>query len=323
MSTDRDVARSVRSWLKEDRHEDADRVLDLVLDQLDATPQRRAGWLARRLPLMNSTTLRFGIAAAVAAAVVVAVAILGISLLARPNDDVGPTGPTPTVTAAPVPTAASIPLLTDQGSIETGAVLTPGTYLLDYPFPARLAFTVPGGWMVWHIDFLTAGLLVDTGSGPGSGYGLFFLSPGDKLYADPCDKTRGMLDPVPGPSVDDLATALANLPGMTASTPVEIEVDGHAGVLIELTAPADAASCAPGAATLWDFPGQDDYPMALGEQLPIRILDVDGVRLVIVATDYPGTSAYELGQGETLDPEAHADHQAELQGIVDSIVIDP
>jgi hypothetical protein len=318
MSADRDVARSVRSWLKEDRHEDADRVLDLVLDQLDATPQRRAGWLARRLPLMNSTTLRFGIAVAV----VVAAVVLGITVLGRPNESVGPSGP-PTATTTLVPTTASIPLLSDQGSIETGAVLAPGTYLLDYPFPARSALTVPDGWMVWHIDFLTAGLLVDTGSGPGSGYGLFFLSPGDKIFADPCDKTRGMLDPVPGPSVDDLAAALASLPGMAASTPVDIELDGHPGKLIELTAPADVASCPVGAATLWDFPGQDDYPMALGEQLPIRILDVDGVRLVIVATDYPGTSAYELGQGETFDPEAHADHQAELQGIVDSIVIDP
>ena len=45
MSTDRDVTRIVRSWLHEDAYEDADRVLDLVLDQIDTTPQRRAcGW---------------------------------------------------------------------------------------------------------------------------------------------------------------------------------------------------------------------------------------------------------------------------------------
>jgi hypothetical protein len=318
MSTDRDVARSVRSWLREDRHEDADRVLDSVLDLLDTTQQRRAGWLARRLPFMNSTTLRYGIAAAV----VVAAVVLGITVLGRPKDDVGPPGPTSSQAASPS-AIASIRLMSEWGTIEDGAVMAPGTYLLDYPFPVRLALTVPVGWQIWHVDFLTAGLLVDTGSGPGSGYGLFFLAPGDKLYADPCDRTAGMLDPVPGPSVDDLAAALASLPGMTASTPIDIDLDGHAGMLIELTAPADVASCPAGAATLWDFPGQDDYPMALGEQLPIRILDVNGVRLVIGATDYPGTSAYELGQGETLDPEAHADHQAELQGIVDSIVIDP
>jgi hypothetical protein len=123
--------------------------------------------------------------------------------------------------------------------------------------------------------------------------------------------------------VDDLANALGNLPGITASTPVDIEMDGHAGKLIELTATADVASCPAGAATLWDFAGLDDYPMALGERLPIRIVDVDGVRLVIVATDYPGTSAWELGQGESFDPTAHAEHQVELQAIFDSIRIDP
>jgi hypothetical protein len=316
MSTDRDVTQSVRSWLREDRHEDADRVLDLVLDQLDTTPQRRAGWLARRFSLMNGTTMRFGIAAAV----VVAAAVLGITLLARPNDTVGPaTTPTPTPNA----TAASIPLLTDQGTIETGATLAAGTYLLDYPFPARLAFTVPSGWQVWHVDFLSAGLLVDAGPGNGSGWGLFFLSPGHNLYADPCDKTRGLLDPVPGPTVDDLAAALANLPGMTASAPVDIEVDGYAGKLIELTAPADGGSCPAGDATLWDFAGLDDYPMAPGEPLPIRILDVDGVRVVIVATDYPGTSAWELGEGKTFDPRHHADDQVELQAIFDSVQINP
>ena len=49
MSANRDLTHTVRSWLQEDGHEDASRVLDLVLDQLDATPQRRVGWLARRI----------------------------------------------------------------------------------------------------------------------------------------------------------------------------------------------------------------------------------------------------------------------------------
>jgi hypothetical protein len=321
MSTENDVARSLRSWLREDRHEDADRVLDLVFDLVPTTPQRRAGWLARRFPFVNSTTIRYGIAAAV----VVAAAILGFSFLARPSDDVGPTSPSPSTTQTAAPSAeSSIPLLSDQGTInDGGSSLAAGTYLLDYPFPAPLALTVPAGWLVWHVDFLSAGLLVDTGSGPGSGYGLFFLSPGNNLYADPCDKTQGMLEPVPGPTVDDLATVLGGLPGMTASTPVDIEVDGYAGKLIELTAPADAASCPEGGATLWDFAGLDDYPMALGERLPIRIIDIDGVRVVIVATDYPGTSAWELGEGITFDPDDHAEDQIELQAIFESIQINP
>ena len=62
MTANRELDREVRSWLREDGHEDADRLLSEVLDQLDTTPQRHAGWLARRFPIVNSTRIRYGIA---------------------------------------------------------------------------------------------------------------------------------------------------------------------------------------------------------------------------------------------------------------------
>ena len=76
MSTDRDVTRIVRSWLEEGVTALPDRVLDTVLDQLPATPQRRAWWPARRLREMNNLAKL-----AIAAAAVVVVAIVGINLL--------------------------------------------------------------------------------------------------------------------------------------------------------------------------------------------------------------------------------------------------
>ena len=42
MNTDLDTSRVVRSWLRTDEHESADRVLDTVLALLDATPQHRS-----------------------------------------------------------------------------------------------------------------------------------------------------------------------------------------------------------------------------------------------------------------------------------------
>ena len=54
MSTDRDVTRIVRSWLEEGATALPDRVLDTVLDQLPATPQRRAWWPAWRFREMNN-----------------------------------------------------------------------------------------------------------------------------------------------------------------------------------------------------------------------------------------------------------------------------
>ncbi|HSL32962.1 MAG TPA: hypothetical protein VK871_04880, partial [Candidatus Limnocylindrales bacterium] len=53
MSTDRDVTRIVRSWLEEGVRALPDRVLDTVLEQLPATPQRRSRWPTRRFAVNN------------------------------------------------------------------------------------------------------------------------------------------------------------------------------------------------------------------------------------------------------------------------------
>jgi hypothetical protein len=80
MSADRDVTRIVRSWLHEDAYEDADRILNLVLDEIDTTPQRRASWLARRFPPMSNN-----MRVALAVAAVVVIALVGIGLLIPRN----------------------------------------------------------------------------------------------------------------------------------------------------------------------------------------------------------------------------------------------
>jgi hypothetical protein len=100
MSTDRDVERIVRLWLDEGVTQLPDRVLDLALDQLPATPQRRPSWLARRNPSMNNYA-RFGL---VAAAVVLA-AVVGIGLYARS----GVGGPPPEASASSAPSLVPSP----------------------------------------------------------------------------------------------------------------------------------------------------------------------------------------------------------------------
>jgi hypothetical protein len=62
MNTDLDTARVVRSWLRTDEHESADRVLDTVLALLDATPQHRSSPV-RRFADMN-TYAKFALVAA-------------------------------------------------------------------------------------------------------------------------------------------------------------------------------------------------------------------------------------------------------------------
>ena len=106
MSTDRDVTRIVRSWLHEDGYEDADRILNLVLDEIDTTPQRSATWLARRFPTL-STYARYGL---VAAALVLA-AVIGIGIYANSVGGPGPT-PTPSPPITQSPSLAASPSAT-------------------------------------------------------------------------------------------------------------------------------------------------------------------------------------------------------------------
>ena len=119
MSTDRDTTRIVRSWLKTDDYESADRVLDAVLDQLDTTPQRRATWwTAWMSPFMNTTTMRFGIGAAALLALI----FLGLQLL--PGSNVG--GPIVSDEPSPSPTASATRGRLEPGCRPGGGTERPG-----------------------------------------------------------------------------------------------------------------------------------------------------------------------------------------------------
>ncbi|HEY3336245.1 MAG TPA: hypothetical protein VGK16_13515 [Candidatus Limnocylindrales bacterium] len=78
MTTDRDPrTRIVLSWLREEAHENADRVLQRALDEVDTTPQRRSSWPAWRTNRMNALAKMVA-----AAAAVMAVAVVGYPFLA-------------------------------------------------------------------------------------------------------------------------------------------------------------------------------------------------------------------------------------------------
>ena len=65
----------------------------------------------------------------------------------------------------------------------------------------------------------------------------------DTVYADPCDYGKGLISPRPGSSVDDLANALASLPGIQVTAPTDVSIDGYSGKQLTLTAPSDVAGC--------------------------------------------------------------------------------
>ena len=145
MSTDRDTTRIVRSWLRTEENESADRVLGTVLDRLDTTPQRRVTWWpARRLPEMNSFA-KFGLAAAVMALV----ALLGFSYLVAPNTGApNPFGSSPT----PSPSPTATPQTLGNAPLEPGPVVATGFGASE---SVTFKFRVPDGW----VGFEGVGLL--------------------------------------------------------------------------------------------------------------------------------------------------------------------
>jgi hypothetical protein len=278
MSTDRDVTRIVRSWLHEDAHEDADRILSLVLDEIDTTPQRRAGWLARRFPFMNSNTFRV----AVAAVAVIVIAFIGVRFLLPGSTSPG--GP-PDATATPIPTveptATPIPQLNGQGS------LPPGRYRVDTSLPMQVTVDVPAGWST-DTNWVVIG---PKGNQAPNGMAIrFYAEP--NLYAHPLAPDGGLVPDV-GPSVDDLVNAMVAHPDWPTTGHTAVTVDGYAGQVVHLTLPAGTSAATP-FYLFSDASGGQIWGWAAGQLFDVYVIDVGGKRLQIDAFHYPGTSAEDL-----------------------------
>lgn len=276
----------------------------------------------------------------IAAAAVVLVAVVGINMLPR-SGGVGGPGPSPTpsdtslpnarvspsVTAAPSPTPAQnqtsspipsgSPVALYTGALEAGTyTVTPyspssgGHDCLEPPQPGctespandsiRFTFSVPDGWA----GFESAIWLATVQNLSPRGAGMSFDGGAPWLYSDPCDAIRPPDIPV-GPTVDDFASALADHPLLDVTNPVDVTLGGYSGKYVNLQVPSDISACTDNLYRPWE-PGI--YAQGPSHRWHLWILDVDGVRAVVMTYDYPETSQQ---------------HRAELQAIVDSIRIDP
>ena len=311
MSTDRDLTPVLRSWLHEDAHEDAGRVLDVVLEQIDVTAQRRPWWPARR-GAPASKAFRF----AIAAAVLVSAAILGYAYL---NSDVGSTTPTP----LPVATPGELPA--------TGA-LKPGRYVYVNPYVDQdpihfnctrgcpdyrsITFTVPNGWSV------ADGLVAKHRDGPNE-VALSFWAP-DWVYSDPCHweatpvvegQDFGPFTPSGQGAGAHGMNKLANQAGRRGSAATEVTFGRQPSAsvfLLELSVPADLdiSRCDGGeyrSWTVWQAPERANSHHAAGQVDDIYFVDVDRHALLIDASHRSQASVQDM---------------AELQAVLDSIVID-
>ena len=259
-------------------------VRDAIRAELPSTRQRPAWWPERRSPDMNNMA-KLGLAAA---AVVVA-ALLGYTYLVAPNVG-GPLLGEPSPSPSPTP-----PTLSD-GPLAAG---TYGLTTADDPsaeivLPQGSTITVPAGWVGAggsrvNKDEATVG---------------FWYWNGDlaTVYQDPCQWQGTEIEPPVGPTVDDLANALASQADRGDAVPVDVTIGGYDGKMIEMSVPTDIdfADCDGGEFRSWS----GRYHQGPGQVDLVYILDVDGQRTVIDAAYMPTTSEAE---------------QAELQAVIDSI----
>lgn len=282
--TDRSFDQLLDAWMDLGPNAAPARVVEAVRLEAHSTRQTAGlrGWPPRRFPEMNKA-LVYG----VAAAAVVIVAILGVSLLAPAGLSVGRPAETPTPTPAPSPMALPAPR----------TALEAGTYAIDEVFPFRVTFEVPDGWSSCRPGDDEFGACAFA-SDPDATMAIAFMTV-DNVVADPCDRQDAQLDPPVGPSVDDLVTAISNLQGFDATDATDVTVDGFSGKQFELTAPDGNGGCAAvgddGFGT-WTTPSRTNG-VGPGEVNLLRVLDVDGVRLVVTAGYHPATvSADEVAE---------------------------
>lgn len=237
-----------------------------------------------------------------AAAVALVGAIAGGAYLAGDDDE-------EVDAASPAPPAAT-DVLSVQGELD------PGVYSIDPDgdpgTPLQVTFTVTGeGWEPWF-------------GASKFGSSTLSITSVSNLVADGC-LGDAPADPPVGPSVDDLATALAALgPFEVSSPPTDVVVDGYAGTHLALRVPDLPASatgfegCDDGRLRSWISPlngdGPDDPDGGVfsgydGDDVEeFWILDVEGTRLVI--------QTWRSASSAPTDAD-------ELQAMVDSIQIFP
>ena len=294
MTTDRDATLIVRSWLRTEEHESADRVLDAVLDRIDATPQRRATrWPTRRLPQMNNTAKL-----ALATAAVAVAAFVGISTMAGP--EAGGPGPAElTPTATPGPTRTPEPPVAET-SISLEGPLPVGPQMLtdgEGPtLPMRVTIPAPGWYGLPHDGILANS---DNPDAPdGAGLNVFFGAV--DVYGDPCRWSDSPRETAT--TVDELRAALAVQASRNASEPQDITLDGYAGTSITLHVPDDVvfSDCDRGIFATWaggtfaDSEAPSRFHRHPGQIDEVWIVDVNGALVIIDWSYYEVTPSQDV-----------------------------
>jgi hypothetical protein len=248
------------------------------------------------------------------------------SAATAPTPTTSPSGPTASPSKSPAPSAALFPIgPLAAGSHTIQPFVGPGGLCVAESSQVgcieagaeddsiRITLTVPDGWTGLESAIVPS---VESYSPPG-GAGLNF-GRGGWLYtvSQVCGGSGPDFPTGPnirtGTTVNEFVTALVDHPDLDVTSPVDVTLGGYSGQYLELRAPANTTTDELGPDPsgcnyyfVWEPGIYAQGPNALWR---IWVLDVDGVRVVVRGDSFPGTT-----------PQIHA----QLQGIVDSIQIEP
>ncbi len=311
MNTPIDAERILDAYLASEADRLPDRVLDAALADIARTPQRRAIRVPWRFPTMPALTRATGIAAVALVAVVGAGGVMYLNSTGGPGVPPTPTtAPTP-ASPPPSPTPASTPTPVSDGLIGPGGYAVQATWATDPGLTVTFTLTEPWEWF--------GNSLFPERPGPGGpgGIAIQFLDV-TSLNQDPCQWRGTDGDADAGTTVGDLVAALGAQTAYAVSDPVDVTIGGYSGQRVDMVGPTEpfdpdgeAPACDEGVARLWST--REHGPTGIYLQGPANrwqanILDVDGTRLVVVAQDFPGTTAAD---------------RARLDAVIESIVIQP
>jgi hypothetical protein len=212
---------------------------------------------------------------------------------------------------AAIPTAAkttneptSAATARDIWEIPEWAPLETGTYFIDPDnnpsTPLRVVYTIAAdGWQQWFGATKSAG----------DEHVIVSISTVTNLVRHGC-RDHSRTDPRVGPTVDDLATALADLaPFRVTSAPTDVTIYGYRGKHLELTVPKiDLAECVGGNLKSWIAPlnGGAFYGYTgPGYTEEFWILDVEGNRLVVSTQRTPDMPAEVIAESRAILDSIH------------------
>jgi hypothetical protein len=315
MTTSRDPDRLIRAFMAEGEETLQDRVYDVVRAEIEQKPQR-AGIGPWRMPVMNKM-LGFGLAAAA----VVAAVLIGVQLLGSPGGGLGGPGEP---TATPEASAAQpTPELTPWIGVPEGLYSVTGADGAAFGGPVQITVDIvsPGWTGESELDFVykdddgldapqTVGAALIGWSWPA---GTEFL-----VYGDPC-RWATNLPESPATTPQQVAEAFQAQAQTDATAPVDVTIGGYAGKAVTVTVPMsyeepgatreeEFGDCDDDAFTFYGIVGEDSAVVrnaqGPGQVDELWILDVDGSIVILDASHSPATPADLVEELRTLAESA-------------------